>query len=237
MGQDTFFKGRLRVRQDATGYRFSLDAVLLAGYVRPEVRNTVVDLGTGCGIIPLILCYRYPTIRVCGVEIQPGLAENAGRNVIENRMVDRIKILCQDMKTLVPGQLDAPADIVVSNPPFRKPATGRLNSNRQRAVARHELEITLPDVIETAHRVLTDTGRYVTIYPADRLTDLTTQMRALGIEPKSLRAVHSHKNDAAKLILIEGVKDGRQGMTIDPPLIVYRADGLYTPEVQKLFQP
>lgn len=237
MKPDTFFNGRISIRQDTAGYRYSIDAVLLAGQVEPAADHVVVDLGTGCGVIPLILGYRHPGLRVFGVEVQRELAEHAARNVTDNRMADRIRILCQDMKSLMPGQLDGPADIVVSNPPFHKPAAGRLNPNRQRAMARHELAVRLADVVETAHRVLKDFGRYVTIYAVERLTDLMTQMRACNIEPRWLRAVYSRENDNARLVLVEGIKGGRQGVTVAPPLVIYRADGSYTPEVEKLFQP
>ncbi len=237
MRKDTFFNGRVTIRQNKTGYRFSIDAVLLAEHVEPTAGQTVIDLGTGCGVIPLILCYRHPGVRVYGVEVQSELAEIAGRNVSENQMSDCIKIICQDMKTLTIDQFDAPADIVVSNPPFYKPDAGRLNPNRQRAVARHELEITLSDVVETAHRMLTRSGRYITIYAAERLTDLITEMRRQNIEPKSLRGIYSQKNCNASLVLVEGIKGGRQGMTIGSPLFIYCPDGSYTQEVEMLLQP
>lgn len=234
---DTFFNGNVKIIQAADGYRFSVDAVLLAHHVRPQPGDKVVDLGTGCGIIPLILSYRHPGLEICGVEVQDELAEIALRNVAKNRMGDRINILCRDMKTLSANAVSGPVHVVVSNPPYRETGSGRINPNRQRAVAKHEFEVTLYDIVKTARRMLRPHGKFVTIYPADRLTDIITRMRSLQIEPKLIRAVYPRRDAEAKRILLEGIKDGRQGIRIDPPLIIYRADGSYTDEVLEMFQP
>lgn len=234
---DTFFNGRIRVKQNRAGYRFSIDAVLIAGQTIPSPDDTVLDLGTGCGIIPLILAYRHPKIKVYGIEVQQQLADLAIINVEENRMKDRITIHCMDMKKLKHDMMSGPVDLVVSNPPYRKAESGRINPDQQRAVARHEIKATLSDVVETAQRMLRTAGRFVTVYPAERMADILIQMRSAGLEPKSLRTVHSDRHTDAKLIIVEGKKGGRPGLKIGSPVIIYRKDGSYTEEVQEMFKP
>ncbi len=238
MTTDAFFNGRITVKQNQTGYRFSIDAVLLAFYANPRPGDTIVDLGTGCGIIPLILAYRRPHTTIFGIELQNELAEIASLNVKENAMNDRIKILLSDMKDLKSDMVNGPVDLVVSNPPFRIINSGRINPNSQRAVARHEIKSTLSDMVETARRLLSVSGRLVTIYPAERITDVLTHMRSAGVEPKFLRTIHSACGTEAKRILVEGIKGGRPGgIKIGPPLIIYRPNGAYTDEVGKMFEP
>jgi tRNA1Val (adenine37-N6)-methyltransferase len=234
---DTFFNGHIVVRQESAGYRFSIDAVLLADYTTAHPDETLVDLGTGCGILPLILAYRYPKTQFVGIEIQSSLAELAVRNVHENSMSDRIRIMCRDMKSIQKSQIPGPVDRVISNPPYRKPDTGRVNPNPQRAVARHEIKITLEEVVMTAARLLRPGGRFTTIYPAGRLADLMSGMQANGIEPEKIRTIHSRSGDDAKLVLTEGIKGGRGGVTIEPPLIIYQAGNTYTDAVEKMFSP
>ncbi len=234
---DTFFKGRIKVVQNGSGYRFSIDAVLLAGSVNTKPGDRVIDLGTGCGIIPLILAYRNPDIIILGIEIQESLANIAARNVEENKMDEQISVFCMDMKRLVPDMVQGPVDWVVVNPPFRKAETGRLNPNQERAVARHEIRVTLSEVLETASRMLPLSGRFVTVYPAERLVDLLAQMRKSDIEAKYIRMVYSNKGSGAKLILVEGVKGGRPGIKTGPALIIFNEDGSYTTEVNRMFAP
>jgi len=233
---DSFFNGKIRVMQSRSGYRFSIDAVLLANTAQPREDDTVLDLGTGCGIIPLILAHYHPKIRIFGTEIQKGLADIALLNVDANHMAGRITIFQEDMKNLKPSMTGGPADMVISNPPYRKPGSGRVNPDQERAIARHEIRATLSDLVQTARRMLRISGHFVTIYPADRMTDLLTQMRNADIEPKSLRTVHSGKHTEAKLILAEGIRGARPGgIKIAPPLIIYGENGDYTDEVSEMF--
>ena len=234
---DSFFSGRIQVKQDRCGYRFSIDAVLLANHVRVRPDDTILDLGAGCGIIPLILAYRYPKVKIFGVELQNELALLAAQNVQENKMKDRIEIVCADMKTLKMGMVNGPVDLVVSNPPFRKAHSGRMNPNLQKAVARHEIRVTLREVIAVASRMLRKGGRSMTIYPAERITDILTQMRTAGIEPKFVRMIHSQEHKEAKLTVVEGIKGGRPGVKVAAPLFIYRPDGSYTDEIAVMFSP
>jgi tRNA1Val (adenine37-N6)-methyltransferase len=234
---DTFFNGKIRITQDRTGYRFSIDAVLLAYFADPRSGEKVIDLGTGCGIIPLILAYRQPHIAIYGVEVQTELAELAVTNVRGNQLEDRITVFCTDMKLLRPAMTSGPVDLVVCNPPFRRQGSGRINPDAQRAVARHEIKANLGDIIQTSHRMLSTGGRLVIIYTAGRLTDILSRMRTDGIEPKFIRMIHSRQDTEAALILIEGVKGGRPDLKIAPPLIIYDKKNNYTDEVGSMFRP
>ncbi len=234
---DTFFNGCIQVKQNRSGYRFSIDAVLLAWHTGPRPNDTVLDLGTGCGIIPMILAYRHPGIRVYGIEVQTDLADIARLNIEGNNMGDRVFIRCMDMKTLNHEVTSGAVDLVVCNPPFRKVRSGRINPDQERAIARHEIKTTLHDVIKTAHSMLRTSGRFLIIYSAERITDILSQMRAFGIEPKWIRMIHSGKNTNAKLLLIEGKKGARPALKIGPPLIIYRKDGTYSDEVKRMFNP
>jgi len=233
---DTFYNGRIQVKQNKSGYRFSIDAVLLASHAGPREGDRVLDLGTGCGIIPLMLAYRNPKIKIYGIELQEALAEIADLNIKDNNMEDQVTILCLDMKNLKQDMISGPVDLVVCNPPYRKAKSGRMNPNEQRAVARHEIKVTLYDVIETSRRMLNTSGKFLMIYPAERLVDIISQMRSAGIEPKFFRMIHSKRDTEAKLILLEGVKGGRPGIKIGQPLIIYRKDGSYTDEVEKMME-
>lgn len=234
---DTFFDGKLHIKQAASGYRFSLDAVLLACHAGPRADERLLDLGTGCGIIPLILTYRNPNITAFGIEIQEDLAELAILNVKANHMQNRIMVLRQDMRDLKPDMIGGPVDLVICNPPYRKPNSGRLNPDAQRAIARHELKVSLADVLQTARRMLRTAGRFVTIYTAERIVELLSQMRTEGVEPKFMRSIHSQLDTEAKLILVDGVKGAQPGVRLGPPLIIYDTDGEYSKEVQGMFVP
>ena len=234
---DTFFDGRIRVMQNRRGYRFSIDAVLLAYHAKPQAQQKALDLGTGCGIISLIMASRRSDLKIYAVEVQRELADLADANVHQNHLQDRITVLGMDMKLLTLKMTSGPFDLIVSNPPYHKPGSGRVNPDPQRAVARHEIKASLTDVLQTARRLLRTAGRFVTIYTAERTTDILSQMRNEQIEPKMLRMIHSNRNTDARLILIEGLKGGRPGLKIPPPLIVYDENGDYTAEVQQMFAP
>lgn len=234
--QDSFFDGRLRLKQHRHGYRYSIDAVILAGAVHPTPGETVVDLGTGCGIIPLILAFRRPGVRIWGVELQAALSALAEENVRENDMASRVKVVCADMRDIRPERVGGPVDMVVSNPPYRRGRSGRVNPDRQRALARHEIAITLPEVVRVARKLLKTGGRFTVIYAAGRIAELLSHMRAERIEPKRLRNIHSSDGQDARLVLVEGVRDGGPGMVVSPALIVFDGDGQYTEEMQAMFR-
>lgn len=234
---NTFFDGKIRVIQNRRGYRFSIDAVLLAYHAAPRAGEKILDLGTGCGIISLIMACRRTDLRIYAVEVQTELADLAAANVHQNQLEDRIEVLCTDMKLLTPQLTSGPCDLIVTNPPYHKPGSGRINPDAQRAVARHEIKASLLDVLQTTRRMLRTAGRIITIFTAERTTDILSQMRIEQIEPKMIRMIHSNRSTEAKLILIEGVNGGRPGLKVAPPLIVYDEKGNYTDEVQRMFEP
>ena len=233
---DSFFNGKIRVMQNRRGYRFSIDAVLLAYHAAPRAQEKVLDLGTGCGIISLIMASRCAGLEIYAVEVQTELADLADTNVHQNRLQDRIVVLCTDMKLLTLKMTSGPFDLIVSNPPYHRPGSGRINPDAQRAVARHEIKASLVDVLQTTRRMLRTAGRFVTIYTAERTTDILSQMRNENIEPKLLRMIHSNRDADAGLVLIEGLKGGRPGLKVAPPLFVYDEKGDYTAEVQQMFE-
>lgn len=235
--QDAFFNGRLRISQTHGGYRFSIDAVILAGHITPRAGQSVLDLGTGCGIIPLILAYRHPAVHIVGVEVQATLAALAAENVTANAMAERIAILHQDMKTLTCDTFPTPFDWIISNPPYRMVSSGRINPDPQKAIARHELSVSLAEVVEVGRRLLKKGGKFAVVYPAGRTADVLVNMRLAAIEPKRMRMVHSNRQGEAKLVMVEGTKDGRSGLQALPPLVIYRPNGAYTPEMEAFFAP
>ncbi len=235
--QDTFFNGKVTVKQERMGYRFSIDAVILAHRVRPKPGERVVDLGTGCGIVPLIIGFRYPEIQMFGIEIQKEMADIADNNVRDNGMERNIRIFCRDIRNIKTAMFQGPVDIVVSNPPFHKAASGRVNPNRQRAVARHEIRVTLIDVIKAAGDLLKRTGLFVLVYTPERLPELVQHMKSCRIEPKNVRFIHSMEKSESKLMLVEGVKQGKPGLKVGPPIVIYNEDGTYTEEVEAMFLP
>jgi tRNA1Val (adenine37-N6)-methyltransferase len=233
---DTFFNGALRVEQDRSGYRFSIDAVILADRVQPRPGDRVLELGAGCGIVLLILAFRYPEAGYTGVEVQSGLYRLALKNVQMNRMKDRIRLFHMDMRHLSPEQTGGAVDTVVCNPPYRRVEAGRLNPNRQKAIARHEMKLNLPDLLQAARRMLRTAGKFYIVYTVERLIELLAEMKAVAIEPKHLTMVYAGLHTEAKLALVEGVKGARSGCKVAPPLIIYDSEGNYTPEVAKMFE-
>jgi tRNA1Val (adenine37-N6)-methyltransferase len=141
------------------------------------------------------------------------------------------------MQSITNEMISGPVDLVVSNPPYRKVLSGRVNPCLQRAVARHEIKINLKELLKTAERILRPSGRFFTIYPAERSIDLIAGMRETGIEPKRIRSIHSAQGTEARFILMEGVKGGRSGVNIEKPLIIYKNKVDYTDEVEKMFYP
>ena len=231
---DSLFRGRLQIIQKKTGYRYSIDAAILAQHVALKPRDIAVDLGTGCGVIPLILSLQTPSAHIYAIEIQKDLAELATRNVRLNHMEGRITIVHGDMRDFESCLTPGTADVVFSNPPYRKVLSGRINPEVERAVARHEIKACLSDVVSVAERLLKPSGRFVVIYPAERVIDLVLRMRVSKLEPKRLTFIHPKQSSGAIRAIAEGRKYGNPGLEVDPPIIIYKPEGGYTDEAKKI---
>jgi tRNA1Val (adenine37-N6)-methyltransferase len=228
---DVLFDGKLSLFQSRTGYRFSLDALLLANFVTIKRQEKIVDLGTGNGVIPLVLATLHRSAILTGVELQPAMIERARRNVQLNGLERRIQILSGDVRAGERLAAEASFDVAVCNPPYRKPSSGRISPNDERQVARHETQSELGDFLRAGAFLLRAKGRMAIVYSAVRSVDLLSAMREARIEPKRMRMVHSFAGAEASLVLVEGVKGGRSGVEVLAPLTIYLRGKEYTEEV------
>lgn len=233
---DTFFNGRIAVAQYVSGYRFSIDSILLANMVCLQDSDRVCDIGTGCGIIPIVLGYRHPGISaIYGIELQKRLAQIATYNVNQNQMTHHVKIIHGDAKFMSADDIDGLVDRVICNPPHYEKHSSRINPDSEKALARHEIALNIKELLSTTRRILAPRGRLIVIYPARRITDLLHEMRGTGIEPKYLRFVHTSSGKEAKRVIVEGTLNGGPGAKIAEPLFINDAQGLYTPELETMF--
>ncbi|HEY6367411.1 MAG TPA: tRNA1(Val) (adenine(37)-N6)-methyltransferase [Candidatus Binatia bacterium] len=228
---DALFQGKLTLFQSRNGYRFSLDTLLLADFVTCRGREKIADLGTGNGVVALILAYLYPSLSITGLEIQPRMVNRACRNVRMNGFADRVTIRRFDVRDVQQAFDPESFAAVICNPPYRRPTSGRISPNAERKIARHEIAASLGDFLRAGTYLLPIRGRMALVYPAPRGVDLLKSMRDANLEPKRLRIVHSFADSRASLVLVEGVKGGRSGIEILRPLIVYKKGKEYTAEV------
>lgn len=222
--------GGLRIIQRKDGYRFSLDPVLLCAFARVAAGETVVDLGSGSGVIPLLLARQYEAARIVGVERQSAMIDRSRRSVQLNGLEGRITILGGDLRQVRSLLGAESAQVVLANPPFRKMDSGRLSPKFERAQARHEVAGGLADFIAAAAYLLGTGGRCYLVYLAERLAELLDLLRQAGLEPKRLRCIHSRAGEAARMVLVESRRGGGVGLTIEAPLYVYDGEH-YSAEV------
>ncbi|WP_051689920.1 tRNA1(Val) (adenine(37)-N6)-methyltransferase [Pelobacter seleniigenes] len=235
---DDLSLGGIRLLQARNGYRYSLDPILLADFAAVRKGDRAVDLGTGNGILALLLGRLYAVGEVVAIERQEALAERARRNVGLNDMSARIQVVCGDLREVCRQLPAAGYDLVVSNPPFRKLNSGRIAPNDERAMARHELAGGVTDFIMAAARLLKHGGRFALIHLAERLAEICADMKTAGLEPKRMRLVHSTLGDEAKLVLLEGRKGAKPGLLVAGPLVLYNSKGGsrdYTDEVRRIY--
>lgn len=210
----------LKVIQKIEGPHFSLDAILLAQFVIVGKGDMVVDLGTGGGIISLILASTTEAERIVGIEIQSELVDIARRNVALNLLTDKIEIIKDDLRLVTKSFPSGQFDLLVSNPPYRLVGAGRINPNPLKAIARHEIKCKLDDVLRSAFHLLKDHGRAAFVYRPDRVVDLVAGCRHQHLEPKRIQFVHPDVNHEANLVLLEVVKNGQRECKILNPLIM-----------------
>ncbi len=232
----------IRLFQPKRGYRFSVDALLLEDFISAKQLNTGIELGAGSGIISILLATRLKTTKIIAVEIQKSLVQCAKRNVELNKLGDRVEILNQDIKNLKKHFPPNKFDFVFSNPPFRKVKSGRLSIDEECAAARHEIKITLNDIITTASYLLKNTGRFYLIYHPFRLIELIGLLHKARLEPKGMRFVHSRRvesptrtGEEAKMVLIEAVKGSGAWLKIEPPFYIYEKNSDYTAEMKRVY--
>jgi tRNA1Val (adenine37-N6)-methyltransferase len=232
---DHLLPGNIKILQKKKGYRFSIDSILLAHFVRLQEGQKVLDLGTGSGIIPIILATKVKTTEIWGVEIQEELADIAKRNIAMNNLQGCVHIVKGDARNL-PDRIGSERfDIVLTNPPYRKIRSGRINPLREKAIARHEIKGSLTDMAKIAFRLLRPKASFYLVYPAVRAADLITYVRESHLEPKRLRLVHPNREKGAQLILVEASKGGGPGVEIHPPLFIHDLNGQYSEEMRSIY--
>jgi tRNA1Val (adenine37-N6)-methyltransferase len=225
----------IKVYQHKQGYRFSVDALLLSSFVNVRHAENIADLGTGSGIIGLLLARKYPGAKVLLVELQESLYALAERNIVMNNMEEQVEVLLADIKALKETAQPRFYDLVVSNPPFRKPATGCLSLGEERAVARHELRLEFADLAGAASHLLKARGRFSMIFHPERFLEVIDVLRKNRLEPKRTRFVHNDPKTGSKIVLIDAVKEGRPGLKVESPLFIYDEKGAYTAELKEMY--
>jgi tRNA1Val (adenine37-N6)-methyltransferase len=231
---DVLFEGKLKLFQGGSGYRFSLDALLLAHFMTCRRGAMIADLGTGNGVIALTLAYLHSSLSITGVEIQLSMVDRASRNVRLNGFQERVTISQADVRNIEETFSPESFAAVVCNPPYRRTTSGRISPNVERKIARHEIAAGLADFLRAGAYLLPIKGRMAMVYPALRAVDLLQSMRNANLEPKRLRMVHSFAETKASLVLVEAVKGGRSGSETLSPLIVYKKGKQYTTEVEAM---
>jgi len=232
---DSLLDKDLKIIQKRRGYRYSIDAILLAHFCRLRRGDKVIDLGTGNAIIPILLAARGEAAQIVGVEIQGDCLDMAYRSLALNKMQERIRLIQGDVRDLPGDLMKASFDVAISNPPYRPVQSGRVNPYPQKALARHEILGSLKDMAQAASFLLRPRGRFHVIYPASRTADMLLALRESGLEPKRIRIVYANAKEDARLIMAQAVKGGRTEMQVLKPLFVYDTDGCYTREMQKIY--
>ena len=210
----------LKVIQKKDGPRFSLDAILLARFATVRKGDEVADLGTGGGIISLLLAANTHVNHITGFEIQSELVDVARRNVVLNHLENKIRVVEADLRTIAKTQPSDQFDLLVCNPPYRLTGAGRINPNPLKAISRHEIKCTLSDVLQASFYLLKNRGRAAFVYRPDRAVDLISGCRQYGLEPKRMQVVHPGTDREANLVLLEAVKNGQPEMKILEPMII-----------------
>lgn len=227
--------GKIKLIQPENGYRASMDPIFLSAHIKPEKAKKLLDIGTGSGIMAMILAFKYPDIHITGVEIQKELAAIAKDNVILNHMGKSISILQKDIKETELYHINGIQDIVIANPPYRKAGSSRINPDMQKAIARHEIKLSLGELAECVKKFLSPKGKFYIIYPAERLSDLVSTLCKYNIKPDQIRFIHTKKNTMAKRVIIKCIKNGGQQVQVLPPLYIYNKSGTWSNEVAAMF--
>lgn len=232
---DDLQRNHYKIIQDPDRFCFGMDAVLLSGFARAKEGDRVLDLGTGTGIIPILMEAKTQAAHFTGLEIQRESADMAARSVCLNHLEGKIEIVTGDIKEAVSLFGAASFDVVTCNPPYMTEHHGLTNPEAPKAIARHELLCTLEDVISQAARLLKPGGNFYMVHRPFRLVDIITLLRTYGVEPKRMKMVYPFVDKEPNMVLIEANRGGRPRLSVEKPLIVYREPGVYTDEIYDIY--
>ncbi len=232
---DDLQRNGLKIIQDPERFCFGMDAVLLSGFANAKEGDRVLDLGTGTGIIPILMSAKTKARELVGLEIQEESADMARRSVRLNDLEDKVKIVQGDIKEA--GQIfDAASfDVVTSNPPYMINSHGLQNPDAPKAIARHEVCCSLEDVVAAAARCLKSGGKFYMVHRPFRLAEIMVVMHEYKLEPKRMQLVYPFVDKEPSMVLIEGARGGKSRITVEKPLIIYEAPGKYTPEIYDIY--
>ena len=233
---DSLQRNGYSIIQNSTRFCFGMDAVLLTEFVNLKKGDRVIDLCTGTGVIPILLCAKSQAEHFEAVEIQEETADMAKRSVILNNLEDRIDVKCEDLNNLKSVFENASFDAVTVNPPYMIPGKALVNPDESKAIARHEIKCTLRDVLSESSRLLKNGGKLFMVHKPERLDEIIVAMKEVKLEPKRLRIVYPRIDSKPNMILIEGAKCANAGMIVEKPLIIYDESGKYTREVAKIYE-
>ena len=225
----------LRIIQNRERFCFGMDAVLLSDYASAKEGSSVLDLGTGTGIIPILMSAKTKASHLTGLEIQEESAEMARRSVLLNGLSDRIRIVTGDIKEADRLFAAASFDVITCNPPYMTGRHGLLNLNEPKAIARHEVLCTFADVAQASKKLLKSSGHLYLVHRPFRLAEIMTTLSTHHLEPKRMRLVYPFVDQEPNMVLLDCVKGGRSRITVEKPLIVYREPGVYTDEILKIY--
>lgn len=232
---DELQRNGYRIIQNPEKFCFGMDAVLLSGFARAKRGDTLLDMGTGTGIIPILMEAKTECAHLTGLEIQEESADMARRSVALNGLEDKIDIITGDIKEADNIFPSASFDCITCNPPYMIDSHGLQNPDAPKAIARHELLCTLEDVVRQAAKLLKPGGRFFMVHRPFRLAEIMTTMSQYKLEPKRMRLVYPYADREPNMVLLEAARDGRPRLTVEKPLIVYREPGVYTQEIQDVY--
>lgn len=232
---DDLQRNGYRIIQNKEKFCFGMDAVLLSGFVQVKPGEKVIDLGTGTGIIPILLEAKYEGKHYTGLEIQEEMAEMAARSVRLNGLEKKIDIVKGDICRA--GEIFGLSvfDVVTCNPPYMNDAHGLKNPELPKAIARHEVLCTLEDVVREGMKILKPGGRFYMVHRPHRLVEIISMLVRYKLEPKRIKLVHPYVDKDANMVLIEAVRGGRSMVKVEAPLVVYKAPGVYTDEIYEVY--
>ena len=232
---DLEFKN-LKIIQNKDGFCFGIDSVLLSDFAKNIKKDSMVlDLGTGTGIIPILLCGKTKLKKVTGIELQEEVAKMTKKSIKLNNLEDKFNVINENILNLNKIYENQTFDVIVSNPPYKKKDTGIINEDEKKIISRHEISANLEDFIKISKDLLKDKGEFYMVHRPERLVDIFELMRKYKIEPKILKMVYSYKNKEPKLILIKGVKNAKPFLKVESNLYIYEDTGKYTKEILKIY--